>query len=170
LQNELSTELESRHIVLLGVAHALQDVGHFQNEEFKRRLSFLVESYGATTILEEWAYDRPESFASVFAKDRMAYRDVGTPPEPQFKTFVNAPIIYPGHDGTLGPCPDAPSMMEYGPLSSQENREQQMLRNIEDSMPNHRVGIFILGLAHLHSISMKLQAARYRVTAYTWLV
>ena len=79
LQNELSTELESGHIVLLGVTHALQDVGHFQNEEFKRRLSFLVESYGATTILEEWAYDRPESFASGFAKDRMAYREVGTP-------------------------------------------------------------------------------------------
>jgi hypothetical protein len=169
LQNELSAELESRRIVLLGITHALQDAGHFQNEEFQRRLSFLVESYGATTILEEWAYDRPASFASAFAKDRMAYRDVGTSPEPQFKTFVNAPIIYPGHDGTLGPCPAAPPMMEYGPLNSQEHREQRMLENIEDAMQNHRVGIFILGLAHLHSMSVKLQAARYRATAYTWL-
>jgi hypothetical protein len=169
LQSELNAELASRRVVLLGVIHALQDVGHLQNEEFKRRLSFLADSYGATTILEEWAYDRPSSFASVFARDRIDYRDVGTKSELQFKIFSNAPITYPGHDGTLGPCPDAPPMMEYGPLSSQENREQQMLKNLEDAMQNHRVGIFIIGLAHLHSMSMKLQTARYRVSAYTWL-
>ena len=60
-------------------------------------------------------------------------------------------------------------MMEYGPLSSQENREHKMLKNIEDAMRNHRVGLFIVGLAHLHSMSMKLQGAQYRVAAYTWL-
>jgi hypothetical protein len=169
LRSELCAELESRRIVLLAVVHALQDDGDTRNEEFKARLSFLADSYAATTILEEWAYDRPQSFASVFAKGQMDYQDVGTPPEPRFKTFANAPIIYPGHDGTLGPCPDAPQMMEYGPLSSQENREQQMLKNIESGMQRHRVGLFIVGLAHLHSMSMKLQAEHYRVAAYTWL-
>jgi hypothetical protein len=169
LESELRAELESRRLVLLGVAHIVQDVGHAQNDEFKRRLSFLADSYDATTILEEWADDRPASLASAFAKGRMDYRNVGTPPESRFKTFANAPIIYPGHDGTLGPCPDAPPMMEYGPLDSQENRELEMLKNIEEAMQNHRVGLFIVGLAHLHSMSMKLQGAQYRVAAYTWL-
>ncbi|HXM09908.1 MAG TPA: hypothetical protein VN946_08185 [Terriglobales bacterium] len=95
LESELRAELESRRlVVLLGVAHALQDVGHAQNEEFKRRLSFLANSYGATTILEEWADDRRASLASVFAKGRMDYRDIGTPSESQFKTFANAPMTY----------------------------------------------------------------------------
>lgn len=167
LESDLRAELESRRLVLFGVAHTLQDVGHAQNDEFKRRLSFLADSYDATTILEEWTEDRPASLSSVFAKGRMDYRNVGTPPESQFKTFANAPIIYPGHDGTLGPCHDAPPMMEYGPLDSQENRELQMLKNIKDAMQNHHVGLFIVGVAHLHSMSMKLQGSLYRVAAYT---
>lgn len=169
MQKELRVELESRRVVLLGVAHALQDVGHPQNDEFRRRLSFLSDSYGATILLEEWASDRPASFACRLAAGKLKYRDVGTPEEPQFVTFANAPITYPGHDGTLGPCPDAPSLMEYGPLGAQENREQSMLQNINDAMQSHRVGLFVVGLAHLHSMAMKLQAAQYRVAAYTWL-
>lgn len=169
LRNELEDELKSRRIVLLGVVHRLQDVGHSQNEEFGRRLAFLADRYGASTVLEEWANDRSPSFASAFATGRFDYRDVGTSGQSQFETFTNAPITHPGHNGTLGPCEDAPPMLEYGPLTVQEHREQQMTRNIEDAMLNHRVGIFIVGLAHLHSMAMKLQMAQHRVAAYSWL-
>ena len=169
LQNELQAESESRRVVLLGVAHGLQDAGHGQNEEFKERLSFLAGGYSATVLLEEWTHDRPASYASRFAEGRMEYRDVGTSGQPEHTTFVNAPITFPGHDGTLGPCPDAPPLMEYGPLDVQEKREQKMLQNIDEAMQDHRVGLFVVGLAHLHSMAMKLHARQYRVAAYTWL-
>jgi hypothetical protein len=169
LENDLRAEVESRRVVLLGVAHALQDVGHGMNEEYGKRLSFLAENYGATILLEEWAYDRPASFACRFAEGRMKYEDVGAPAESEFKTFANAPITYPGHDGTLGPCPDAPSLMEYGPVDVQERREQWMVEILDKVMQDHSVGLFVLGLAHLHSMVMKLRARQYRVSAYTWL-
>lgn len=59
--------------------------------------------------------------------------------------------------------------MEYGPLDVQEKREQKMLQNIDEAMQDHRVGLFVVGLAHLHSMAMKLHARQYRVAAYTWL-
>jgi hypothetical protein len=86
-----------------------------------------------------------------------------------FRTFTNATIDYPGHDGTLGPCPDAPPIREYGSLTNQENREVRMAQSIRTEMEEHNSGLLVVGFAHLHSMSMKLHAARFNVAAYSWL-
>jgi len=110
------------------------------------------------------------SLASALAGSlNISYKDVGTPQEDQFQSFCNAPINYPGHNGTLGPCQDAPPFLEYGPLGKQENREQRMAHNIQDEMKNHSVGLFIVGLAHLHSMSKRLNQAGFNVAAYFWI-
>ena len=60
-------------------------------------------------------------------------------------------------------------MDEYGPFEKQEAREDQMAKNVQMEMKNYETGLFILGLAHLHSIFSKLRVLGFSVTAYAWL-
>jgi len=169
LRNELNRELETKRVVVLGTVHELQKSGHKKNAELESRLRFLIEKFAVTKLLEEWAGNQAPSFASEFAKDLLAYKDVGTPPETMFQTFCCAQTNHPCHDGTLSPCDGAPAMNEYGPLEKQENREQRMIQTIQREMEGHDVGLFVVGLAHLHSMSLKLKQANFNVTAYAWL-
>jgi hypothetical protein len=59
-------------------------------------------------------------------------------------------------------------MREYGPFDRQENRERYMLRRIVAEMSAHTAGLFVVGLAHIHSLSQKLQQARFEVAVYVW--
>jgi hypothetical protein len=158
-----------KRLVVFGTAHELQNGGNIHNAEFERRLLFLIKAFKVTTLMEEWTFDRPVSFACQLAKNHLAYKNVGTDSEARFRTFVNAPINYPGHDGTLGPCEEAPAIMEYGPLDNQENREKRMIQNIHGEMENHSAGLFIVGLAHLHSMSARLKESGFDVAAYSWI-
>jgi hypothetical protein len=162
-------ELATKRVVVFGTAHNLQNNGHCLNSELECRLSFLIEQFAVTVLMEEWATDLPPSFASVFTRDHISYSEVGTPSESRFQTFCNAPINHPGHDGTLGPCEDAPPFHEYGALDKQQNREHRMVQNIQTAMTNHHVGLFIVGLAHLHSIAVKLSETGFTVAAYSWI-
>ena len=60
-------------------------------------------------------------------------------------------------------------MDEYGPFESQDAREDQMADNIRVEMENFETGLFIVGLAHVHSMFSKLRALGLSVTAYVWL-
>ena len=169
LREELTAELKGKRVVILGLTHDSQVKGNSKNLELKERMDFLIQKFSPTIIMEEWTAIRP-SFASSLSTDAIGYKDVGTPAEePTFRTFRYHQVNHPAHDGMLGSCWDAPAMSEYGPLDKQENREQRMLQNIRREMEEHQVGIFLVGLAHLHSMSMKLQAFRFRVAAYAWL-
>jgi hypothetical protein len=44
-----------------------------------------------------------------------------------------------------------------------------MLQIIQTAMEGHQVGLFLVGLGHLHSMSNKLLAANFNVTAFEWL-
>jgi hypothetical protein len=169
LRQELKLELGTKRLVVLGTMHNLQLVGHHQNAEFLERLLFLIEKFSVTAIMEEWTEDQPPSVASQLAGGPVRYKDVGTPHESAFRTYQFHPINHPAHDGILGSCFDAPSMSEYGPIDRQQNREQRMVTNIRGEMEGHRAGIFIVGLAHLHSMSTKLKEAGFNVSAYSWL-
>jgi hypothetical protein len=60
-------------------------------------------------------------------------------------------------------------MDEYGPFENQEARENRMAKNIGAEMENYETGLFIVGLAHLHSIVGKLRTSGFKVTAFSWL-
>lgn len=119
--------------------------------------------------MEEWSEKKEESFAKAFApKSGLNWANVGTTDEPQFQTYWGQ-IHYPGHNGTLQYDPDAPSLDEYGPFENQEARENRMVKNIHAEMENYETGLFILGLAHLHSVFGKLKSSGFTVTGYSWL-
>jgi hypothetical protein len=170
LRKELELELSRNRVVIFGTSHDIQDNGHELNAELGRRLSFLTEKFAPTVMMEEWCIDRPPSFASQFAHNQgLVYSNVGPPQQEEFRTLGYAPINYPGHNGTLGACWEAPPMYEYGPLEKQENRERHMAQKVQDEMKNHQTGIFIVGLAHLHSMFSRLCQADLNVAAYSWL-
>jgi hypothetical protein len=60
-------------------------------------------------------------------------------------------------------------MCEYGPFERQENRERRMAENVQAEMENYESGLFILGLAHLHSVFGKLHSLGFKITAFSWL-
>lgn len=132
------------------------------------RLEYLKSKFNIEGIVEEWS-DKKDSCAKHFAlKTSLHWANVGTPDEPQFQTYSGL-IHYPGHNGTLPHDPDAPSLDEYGPFENQEKRENWMVRRVEVEMANYTSGLFIIGIAHMHSLVAKLRAAGFHVTAYTWL-
>ena len=160
-----------KSVALLATLHEYQILGSPHNSELEKRLKYLMRRFGAQVVLEEWFEKNGPSFAAGFAaKSGLAWASVGTPDEEQFRTYTCPPVNHPGHDGTLQP-PDwnAPSMAEYGPFKSQENRENQMVKNVEAEMESYETGIFVLGLAHLHSLFGKLMTAGFSVTGYHWI-
>jgi hypothetical protein len=169
LRRELELEVSRKRVVVLGTIHEYQMAGRPLNSELCSRIQFLMGQFAATTVLEEWTENGSQSCVDLNFKDRCEYANVGTSSQEEFSTYVCHPVNHPAHDGILGSCDDAPSMSEYGPLDQQENREIRMLRNIERAMGKHHVGLFVVGLAHLHSMSMKLKAAKFNVNTYSWL-
>lgn len=156
-------------IVMLGTVHRLQQKGNPLSGELDSRLGYLAGKFQVQVILEEWTDKRPSSAADFARSIGVGWSNVGTPDEEMFRTLACPPVNHPGHDGTLEPDEDAPSMLEYGPIDKQENREARMLSNIRDEMSNYDVGLFMVGLGHLHSMASKLLAASFHVVAYSWL-
>jgi hypothetical protein len=60
-------------------------------------------------------------------------------------------------------------MDEYGPFENQENREIRMAANVQAQMANHKTGLLILGMTHVHSVFGKLRCLGLRVFAFSWL-
>lgn len=168
LEDELEHESKTKRVVVLGTEHGCQRNGNSNNAALAERLLLLIERFAVTLVMEEWSTTKEASFASTLVAAPIEYVDVGTPSEEQFVTY-RFPIHHPSYDGTLGDCQDCPSMSEYGPLGRQENREQRMLHNIQTAMGSHNVGLFIVGLSHLHSMSSKLLSVGFNVTAFEWL-
>jgi len=168
LRSELECEGKTKRVVILGTEHGCQQKGHANNAALGARLSLLIERFSVTLLVEEWSESKGPSFVSTLAGDHLSYENAGTPSEEQFQTY-RLPINHPSYLGTLDDCEECPSMSEYGPLDRQENRERRMLQNIQTAMELHQVGLFLVGLGHLHSMSNKLLAANFNVTAFEWL-
>jgi len=174
-----------KSVVMLATVHEYQVLGNARNSELEKRLDCLISKFGAQVVMEEWFEKKRESFTKAFAekkalatKSAFHWTNVGTPDEPEYRTYTN-PINCPGYDGTLQ-LPEfaggdelqhwkAPEMREYGPFENQETRENRMAKNVQAEMENYETGLFILGLAHLHSIFGKLRSLGFKVTAFSWL-
>jgi hypothetical protein len=168
LRHELAVEGKTKRVVILATEHGCQQNGNGNNGALAERLSLLIDRFAVSLLMEEWSETKAPSFASTLVSSSVSYMNVGTPSEEQFHTY-RFPINHPSYMGTLDDCDECPSMSEYGPLDRQENREQRMLQNIRTAMEPHPVGLFLVGLGHLHSMSNKLVAAGFTVTAFEWL-
>jgi hypothetical protein len=153
-----------KQIILLGTYHEAQHIGHALNSKFSAAISLARESYGAQIILEEWWYHAERSFASTLSTADLEWRNVGTPNEVRFETSVGGLNCHPPtYD------PSKPILQEYGPLATQELREGYMVERIGVFMEPHTVGLFIVGLAHLHSTLCKLTVAGFNTRGYSWI-
>ena len=82
----------------------------------------------------------------------------------RIKSLAEAELIYPPID-----FEKAVAWCEGGPFDKQEARENQMAKNVQTEMESYEAGLFILGLAHLHSVFSNLWALGFKVTGYSWL-
>lgn len=168
-----------KSVVILATVHEYQVLGNARNSELEKRLDYLISKFGAQIVMEEWSENQRECIAKGFAtKLDLHWANVGTPDEPEYRTYTK-PINCPGYDGTLQ-LPEfadgdelqhwmAPEMDEYGPFENQEAREDRMTKNVQAETENYESGLFVLGLAHLHSIFGKLRSLGFKVTAFSWL-
>jgi hypothetical protein len=155
--------MEAKQIIALGTYHTVQYDGHPLNAKLGSVISLIREHYPVQVILEEWcaAY---KSFASTLRTDRLQWENVGTPEEPRFGTHSGGLNCHPPtHDH------NRPMLQEYGPMDVQELREQYMVARIKSFMEPYDVGLFIVGLAHLHSMLSKVKAVGFDVRGYSWI-
>lgn len=104
-----------KKLVMLATIHQHQVSGSAGCADLETRLEYLRSKFDVEAIVEEWS-DKKGSCAKGFAaKSSLHWANVGTPDEPQFRTYWGL-IYYPGHNGTLPHDPQAPSLDEYGPL------------------------------------------------------
>ena len=152
-----------KQIIALATHHHVQLKGHALNDRFGKVISLIRENYPVQIILEEWTPDR-QSFASTLDTDKLKWKSVGTPKEKRFETYAYGLNTYPPtHD------PKKPMLQEYGPLDVHELRERYMVDRIKEFMEPFNVGLFIVGLAHLHSTLSKLKTASFEVRGYSWV-
>jgi hypothetical protein len=156
-----------KKIVMLAMAHQYQLPGDPGNALLEACLAYLAGKFKVQAVLEQWSEEKGSSFAEGLAKKLgVDYVNVGTPDEGPFRTCWPQ-ISDPAHDGTLPYDPNAPSMLhEYGPLDAQNAREELMVRSIRMRMEDYRDAIFIVGIAHTHSLHSKLVSMGFDVTSY----
>jgi predicted MPP superfamily phosphohydrolase len=152
-----------KQIIALATHHHVQLKGHSLNLRFGQVIFLIREHYPIEIILEEWRPDR-QSFASTVDTDKLKWKNVGTPQEKQFETYAwGLNTDPPTYD------PKKPMLQEYGPLDVHELRERYMVGRVIEAMEPFNVGLFIVGLAHLHSTLSKLKANGFDVRGYSWM-
>jgi hypothetical protein len=156
--------MRPKQIIILATTHQLQRNGHTLNARLRGAIDLVQQQCPIEIIFEEWWYMEEPSFASTLATGTLKYENVGTPDEPRFKTLTeclnNNPPTY---------NPAWPRLPEYGPLDAQERREQYMVSRITELMKPYDAGLFIVGLAHLHSTFCKLIQTGFEVSGYSWM-
>jgi len=118
--------------------------------EIRAAMELILDKHSPTIGLEEWSVTRPvpSGFKTVCEAKGIPWTDIGTPPTKEFTT----------HDVTLAlDYLDGADIRQYGPLDIQEKREHLMQAKIIDAMSSHESAVLVIGVAHLHSMCMKLK-------------
>jgi len=156
-----------KKIVILAIAHECQRLGNPGNAKLEECVAYLSRKFKVQVVMEEWTEEQGPTLAAELApKLGLQFAKIGTPDDEPFRTCWPQ-ISHPAHDGTLPYDPHAPSMLnEYGPLDAENAREEQMVRSIRKKMEDCMGGIFIVGIAHTHSLHSKLVSMGFDVTSY----
>ena len=156
-------------IIMLATVHECQIPEAEPSSELEKALEYFKPKLGFQIVMEEWTEKLGESVAAKWAANLgIPWANVGTPDEPQFRT-ISGKVKHPGHNGTLKWDPHAPRIDEYGPFEAQEARESWMVSKVRAEMEPYQAGIFILGVAHMHSLFAKLRASGLKVVGYSSL-
>lgn len=148
--------MDRKRLILFGTRHwRKSDIPPVIRAAFES----LIRKFHPDVALEEWSITQTEKSGLADLCDSvLPWESIGTPPEPEFKT-------YDRNDAADFPTAEVP---RYGPLAIQEMREKVMCENILQAMSSRNVAVVVLGLAHLHSMMMKL-SKDFEVRGYSYL-
>jgi hypothetical protein len=165
--NDFPTNNPRKKIVILAIAHECQRLGDAGNAKLEECVAYLNRKFKVQILMEEWTEEQGQTYTAELApKLGLDFAKIGTPDDEPFRSCWPQ-ISHPAHDGTLPYDPDAPSMLhEYGPLDTENAREEQMVRSIRKRMEDYTGGMFIVGIAHTHSLHSKLVSMGFDVTSY----
>ncbi len=146
-----------KKIILVGTNHGVQGQDFNGTNQFQKIIIALMVKHDIQLIFEEWDW-LETSWITVghkIAIDRsLPWKNVGTPNEPEYETCSD--FLTSGGAVTV-----------YTP-TTQSTREICMLGNIRQTMKDYNAGMFILGLAHMQSMSEKLILLGFEIEAYEW--
>jgi hypothetical protein len=156
----------SKKIVLITTEHWFQDHDCSAQGELWNILLYLVEIYAPQVILEEWKLDDSETLGRKIANAKLsgAWRSISPPRELK----LNWPVD-PEHDGRGYRNLDGLTLLEYGPIKLQTDREKYMIERIQEETRESKTGLVIAGLAHHQSLAEKLTNLGYVVEAFCWV-
>lgn len=120
----------------------------------------LISKFQPDVALEEWSTTQRQKsgLAAVCDSLKVPWENIGTPPEPQFETY--------GHTAAAD-FPGSINVVQYGPLETQEKREEAMRESIGRAMSSWNVALVLVGLAHLHSMMLKL-SSDFDISGYAY--
>ena len=126
-------------------------------ESIRNTLNVIITKFIPQVVLEEWSVMRGQSGAwAVAAAHEVTWKSIGTHPTPELTPY--------GNDAALD-FPNSANIQRYGPLLSQERRENLMCTNIATAMSLYETGVLVIGLGHLHSMMMKL-SGQFEIDGY----
>lgn len=149
-------------VIILGTNHTIQEKDYNDSDEFRGVIEYLVRTWQVEILMEEWTSNKGATVGQRLASDlRLEWVNVGTPSTAEFKTHI--PLCDPMEEPPL-------VIDRFGPLPVHIKREEYMVSEIQKTMIGRSSGLFIVGLAHLQSMSEKLLKAGYEVEAFNWTV
>ena len=118
--------------------------------DIRATMELIVEKHSPTIGLEEWSINQVESsgFKTVCDARHLLWTSIGTPPTDDLATYTYTSAL---------DFPAGANIQRYGPFEIQEEREHLMCASIIGAMSSHDSAVLVLGLAHLHSMCMKLK-------------
>lgn len=147
----------NKKVIIVGTNHGKQEVSE-KPTLFERKLRNYIERARVSVIIEEWKLDDDNTIGKRIADSlSIAWCNACPPKQEQFETNDPYPVWLDGSRETE---------LRYGPIEAQINREAYMIDRICLAMTDHAVGLFVCGMAHMHSISEKLHRAGYGVDGY----
>jgi len=146
-----------KRLILFGTRHwKISDIPR----EIRTSLEVLIRAFSPDIALEEWSTTQTEKsgLADVCGSMDLPWDSIGTPPEPKFRTYDYA---------EAADFPKSADVTQYGPLATQEMREEAMCGNIVRAMSSRNVALVVVGVAHLHSMLAKL-SKNFEVKGYAY--
>jgi hypothetical protein len=154
--------LTAKSVLMIGTAHDFQTVGNPCEKQFYEMLASVVSNYKIQIILEEWNDSRGTAIGKTLMTPQLRWENVGTQDFPEYDTstakWINFDPYQPVH-----------LMLRDYPYEVQEKREEFMVERIKELMIDYERGLFVVGMAHLHSMMTKLRMAGFDIESGNWL-
>jgi hypothetical protein len=161
---ELNSHRSPKKIVLVTTEHSIQENDFSDRGEFRNILLYLLATYSASRIMEEWRCDGSWTIARHIADQRLpgAWQCISPPPDLK--------LTWPNDDKSRGYRNlDGLLLCEYGPIALQTAREAYMLNQIQANSDKWQTALVIAGCAHQQSLAEKLIELRYEVESFSWI-